>query len=199
MTHAVDPPTPQLDAVCGHRGRKRVFFVVATIAMATLIIDVGTKELVRQSMSLHQRIEVIPGLLNLHFIKNPGAAFGLGDTWPEAVRYPFFLIVFAVAAWVLFSFYQRCRPHQTWLKISLGLVAGGAVGNFADRIVHRKVTDFIDIYYGSYHWPFFNAADIAITVGVAILFIHLWFFEEEKRGEVERGNPILSQQTPESS
>jgi signal peptidase II len=164
-------------------GHRAVLVRIVLVALLVFVLDLGTKLLVSRSMALGQVIEVIPGLLNLHYIKNSGAAFGIGTQWPEWARLPFFLAVFGVAAWVLYSFYRRCTPEQTWLKLSLGLVAGGAFGNMADRLVFHRVTDFIQLHVGEHDWPYFNVADAAITIGVALLFLEVWFLEGRTSAE----------------
>jgi signal peptidase II len=168
-------------------GRRAVLARIVLVALVVYVLDLFTKLLVSRSMALGQVIEVIPGLLSLHYIKNSGAAFGIGTQWPEWARLPFFAAVFAVAVWVLYSFYRRCTPEQTGLKLSLGLVAGGALGNMSDRLVHRRVTDFIDLHLGDYHWPFFNVADMAITAGVALLFLQVWVLEGRQQRDEARG------------
>ena len=155
------------------------------VALIVLILDFATKLLVSQTMELRETITLIPGFLGLHYLKNPGAAFGVGTGWPEWVRLPFFVTVFAIAVYVLYTFYKRCTPQQLGLQISLGLVAGGAIGNMADRLVHQRVTDFIDIYVRQYHWPCFNIADAAITIGVALLFYQVWILEGRREPMVE--------------
>jgi signal peptidase II len=161
--------------------RRAMLVRILAVALLTLVLDLGTKMLVTRTMPLNTIIEVIPGLLNLHHIKNTGAAFGIGTGWPAWLRLPFFVVVFVVAGWILYSFYLRCTAGQIKLQLSLGLVAGGAVGNTVDRVLYRRVTDFIDLHIGDYHWPFFNVADMAITVGVALLFIEVWRMESREQ------------------
>jgi signal peptidase II len=65
----------------------------------------------------------------------------------------------------------RLKPNETFIAIALSLILGGAIGNLVDRLAYGYVIDFLDIYYGNWHWPAFNIADSAITVGVVLMLI----------------------------
>jgi signal peptidase II len=175
VTEAVE--TSQMEDPFEQERTRRVLPRILFVAFVVLVLDLGTKALISRSMELHDTIEVVPGFFNLHYIKNSGAAFGIGTRWPQWLRLPFFVGVFLLASWVLYSFYKRCTPQQKWLSLSLGLVGGGALGNMYDRIVYQRVTDFLSLHVGDWYWPNFNVADMAITVGVAILFLEVWFLE----------------------
>ena len=119
-------------------------------------------------------VAVLPSL-NLILVHNPGAAFGLlaqAGGWQR-----WFFIVAGVAIGVFVAMWlRRCaRSRRRWQAAALCLVLGGAAGNLWDRIVRGTVVDFIDIYYGRYHWPTFNVADSAITVGATILVLASFF------------------------
>ncbi|CCO07203.1 signal peptidase II [Desulforamulus hydrothermalis] len=135
-------------------------FVV--IMLATLFIDLLSKFFVMQKMSEGQSIAVWPNLFHLTYIQNPGAAFGLlaGQTW-------FFIgvtgLVLAGMA-VGYGWIRQAGPLYQW---AFGLVAGGAVGNLADRIRFGKVIDFLDFRI----WPVFNLADTAICLGVGLILL----------------------------
>jgi signal peptidase II len=110
------------------------------------------------------------GLFNLVYVMNPGAAFGFMADASETFRYVFFTGV-TVAAVLLIGYYLiKSNPRNLMLVGSLTLIFGGAVGNLIDRLRFGAVVDFLDVYIGSAHWPAFNVADSAITVG-AILMI----------------------------
>jgi signal peptidase II len=151
------------------------FLVFAAAAGGVAAADQATKAWVVGTFRLYEIRPVVEGLFNLTYIRNPGAAFGLFATWSEGFRQPFFLGVTAVALVALGVMAQRLPRGKPWSLAALALVAGGAVGNLVDRLVRGEVVDFLDVYWRSNHWPSFNTADSAITVGVAILLFQELF------------------------
>ncbi len=123
-------------------------------------------------MVLHQTIPIIDGFFNLTYVRNTGAAFGIFAGSAEIFRRPFLILVSIIAIGFIFVMLKRLPEKGTGLITALAFILGGAAGNLIDRIVYGEVIDFLDFYWGSYHWPAFNLADSFITVGVAItLFI----------------------------
>ena len=143
------------------------------IALAIVLTDQATKAIVVRTMRLGQSIPIVPGYFDLTFVLNPGAAFSLLATLPERIRSPFFILI-SVAAAVLIVVYRarHLRGHRL-ATVSLGLILGGAVGNLIDRIRYGVVVDFLDAHVHQYHWPVFNVADSAISVGVTLLLIEM--------------------------
>ena len=143
------------------------------LSALVLVIDQLTKRVVDTSMQLHQTIELIP-FFQLTYMRNQGAAFsflsGAGG-WQR-----WFFIGLAVIASVFICFWlKRLANTQRWEAIAWALVLGGALGNLIDRIIYGYVIDFLDVYYGDWHWPAFNVADSAITLGVILLLMDsLW-------------------------
>ncbi len=138
------------------------------LAGSVVVLDQLTKwVIVVQVMDPPRVIPVLP-FFNLVLVHNRGASFGIlnmGAAWV-----PWLLSVVAVViAGVLLVWLRRAETRL--LAASLGLIIGGATGNVIDRIAHGAVVDFLDIFAGRYHWPAFNVADSAITVGVVILLI----------------------------
>jgi signal peptidase II len=128
-------------------------------------------------------ITVIPHFLYITYIQNPGAAFGFLADLSAWVRIPLFIAITLAAGIVVYS-YQRFIPlKETLIRMALGLIWGGAVGNFIDRIFYRKVVDFIDARYYQYHWYIFNLADSSITIGLTLLILLSWF---KKRDSYKR-------------
>ncbi|MBW2484737.1 MAG: lipoprotein signal peptidase [Deltaproteobacteria bacterium] len=141
------------------------------VAAAVIIVDQVTKLWIMTVFALHEQLTVIPGFFNLVYVTNTGAAFGFlaGDkTW---LRQFFFVTVSIVALVVIALAYNHLKKQSRIFVYSLGLIAGGAVGNLIDRLRFGSVVDFLDFYLGSYHWPAFNAADSAITVGVGLFLL----------------------------
>ena len=137
--------------------------VIPVIAIVVIILDVITKMLIVKQVAYHEIIKVLP-FINIVHIENKGAAFGLF----AGLGNVFFIIISLVAIGFI-AYYLKTVQKRVEI-ISLSLVLGGAVGNLIDRIRIGKVTDFIDFYINNWHWPSFNVADSALTVGI-ILFL----------------------------
>jgi len=149
---------------------KRFLWLFVCLAGGVLILDQVTKALVSAGLRLHESRPVVPGFLSLTLVHNTGAAFGILAGEHSPLRTGFFLVVSAVAMGVVLWLLWRLRPEQKVEAAALSLIFGGAVGNVIDRIRFGKVIDYIDVFYRSYHWPAFNVADAAISVGVFLLF-----------------------------
>lgn len=119
---------------------------------------------------------ILPGLLNIIHTENAGMAFSLfADA--NVVTRKFLLIGVSAAVTVLIGsmlWQVSGRASDRLQQAALSLVLGGAVGNVCDRLMRGSVTDFIDVYIGAYHWPTFNVADSAITIGAGMLLLDLW-------------------------
>ena len=147
--------------------------LLAIVFGAVLIADQITKALVLAHLPLGYSVSVIPGFFDLTHVHNPGGAFGfLADLSPTA-RSWLFIAVSLLAAGLIVWFYWQTPSSQRLLEFGLALVFGGAIGNLVDRIRFGVVVDFIDVYLGDLHWPAFNVADSAITIGVFIFAFHL--------------------------
>ena len=141
------------------------------VAAAVVLTDQVTKALVQLGMVTHQTIDVLP-FFALSYVRNTGAAFGVLAAAPPGIRLPLFFAVTIAAVGALVSFVRRTAPDQRWLVGALGAVLGGALGNLICRLRYGEVIDFLDVHWGALHWPAFNVADSAITVGVAIVMLH---------------------------
>ena len=143
------------------------------ICAAVVFLDQLTKWLVLAYIPLYTRIMVIPGFANLVHVQNPGGAFGLFSDQDALVRFILFVGVACVAAGLVLYLHWR-TPAKHWpLTGGFAFIFGGAAGNLIDRIRHGKVVDFIDLHVGGYHWPAFNIADSAISVGMVIFAYYL--------------------------
>ena len=147
------------------------------VALSVFALDQFTKQAVIAHLDLHQSIEVIPGFFSLTYVRNTGAAFGI-LSGSEKWRVYFFLTVGLLALILLFSFFYSNHDKKLVL-MGTGLVCGGAAGNLADRIRLGYVVDFFDFFIKNYHWPAFNIADSAITVGVFMIMLHFLFDRTE--------------------
>jgi signal peptidase II len=149
---------------------KRFVWLFVGLAGGILVVDQVTKALVSAALRLHESRPIIPRFLSLTLVHNTGAAFGILAGERSPLRSGFFLVVSVVAMGVVLWLLWRLRPEKKVEAVALSLIFGGAVGNVIDRIRFGKVIDFIDVFYRSYHWPAFNVADAAISVGVFLLF-----------------------------
>lgn len=123
---------------------------------------------------LYRKVTVIPDYFDLEYTRNPGAAFGIFSSSDSPYRVPFFLIVGVIAILVIIMMLRGVDRRNQMLIWALGLIAGGAIGNFIDRASYGWVIDFIVWKYGAeYRWPTFNLADAFICVGVGLLMLDM--------------------------
>ncbi len=137
------------------------------------IFDQITKTMVLTFMPLYQSIPVIPGFFSLTHLHNPGGAFGFLAQQSSGIRQMVFIVLSSVAIFLIFYFYRRTPRSHPLLAGGFALILGGAIGNLIDRIRFGEVVDFLDFYIGRYHWPAFNLADSAITIGIVIFIVHI--------------------------
>jgi signal peptidase II len=153
--------------------------MLASVTGLVIVLDQLTKLQVMQTMRLHESIPIVPNLFSLTYIRNPGAAFGLLAGSSNAFRMVFFGLTSIFALVLLCTILYR-MPERDWVgRFSVAGILGGAVGNLIDRLRFGEVIDFLDVYVESYHWPAFNVADSAITVGVIFLIIHFAFEKKD--------------------
>lgn len=139
------------------------------LSALVVVADQASKQFIAASMSLYDSIPVVP-FLRLTYVHNTGAAFSfLSDAggWQRWLFAGLAIVIGAIiAVWL-----GRLEQRQKLLAVSLALILGGAVGNLIDRLVYGYVIDFIDVYYQAWHWPAFNVADAAISIGVALMLL----------------------------
>jgi len=151
-------------------GRDSRVRLAALVALAVVLADQTTKALVERTLLLHETIPLTP-FFALSYVRNTGAAFGVLAAAPVGVRLPLFLAVTVIASAAVVSYLRRTPADQRWRVAALGGVLGGAMGNLLDRVRYGEVVDFLDLHWGDLHWPAFNVADAAITVGVAVVLL----------------------------
>ena len=157
-------------------------FIPVGIAAAVVLVDQLTKLWIMATFALHEQLNIIPGFFNLIHVTNTGAAFGFLAGSKSMLRQVFFVGVALMALVIMVFVYGHLKKQGKLFVYALGLIAGGAVGNLIDRLRFGSVIDFLDFYIGSYHWPAFNAADSAITIGVGLFLLGtLLQHAEEKR------------------
>ena len=146
---------------------------LVVIAGGIIIADQMTKYVILRTIGLHATIPVIPGFFHITHVQNPGGAFGFLADQSPMVRSVLFLAVSTLAVGLVLWFYHKTPPTHRWLAAGFALIFGGAVGNLVDRGRIGKVVDFLDFFINGWHWPAFNVADSAITVGITIFIIHV--------------------------
>ena len=149
--------------------RNKMAFAWLLMSVLIIVLDLWTKGLASQSLTLYRPVEVT-SWLNMTLAHNYGAAFSfLSDAggWQRWL----FTGLASVVTLVLIVWLFRLPAKEKLTAAALGLIIGGAVGNLIDRIVNGYVVDFIDVYYNDWHWPAFNLADSAITGGVILLLL----------------------------
>ncbi|MCK5120521.1 MAG: signal peptidase II [Methylococcales bacterium] len=139
------------------------------LSLIALVLDQWSKIAVDGSMRLYESIAVIP-YFNLTYVHNTGAAFSFLSDAGGWQRW-FFAAMALIISTVLIVWLYRLKKHETLLAIALALVLGGAIGNLIDRLAYGYVIDFLDVYYQSWHWPAFNVADMAISLGVFLMIL----------------------------
>jgi signal peptidase II len=151
------------------------YFKLFIIAGAIAVADQITKLVILETLPLYDSVLVIPGFFNLTHIQNPGGAFGFMANYRSNLHHVMFLAISTMALCLIFYFYKNTPRTHPFLAMGFALIFGGAVGNLIDRIRFGKVVDFLDFYIGDLHWPAFNIADSAVSVGIAIFLYHLIF------------------------
>ncbi len=137
------------------------------LSLLAIILDQVSKLAVAGSMQLYESIELMP-FFKLTYVHNTGAAFSFLSEAGGWQRW-FFAGLALVISTVIAVWLTRLKQHETLLAVALALILGGAIGNLIDRLAYGYVIDFLDVYYGTWHWPAFNIADSAITLGVALM------------------------------
>lgn len=155
------------------------------LALAVILLDQASKLWV---LAVFEDYEVLPvtGFFNLVLVYNEGAAFSfLADAggWQRW----FFIGLALIISVVLYRWLGQLKPGERLTAAALSLILGGAWGNLIDRVLYAKVVDFLDFYYQQWHWPAFNLADSAITLGVALMLVAL-FREGRSQSDDARGS-----------
>jgi signal peptidase II len=161
----------------------RRYRLFAAIAVLTIVFDQLTKWLARDKL-VHagNAVTVIQGYWDWRLSFNTGSAFGMFAG--QAGSRIFLSVVGVAATLAIVLILRRTRENQRWMVSALALVAGGAIGNVIDRLIAGKVTDFVVWKYGKHEWPAFNIADVALVVGVIIMFLDVG---REQRAQKDAG------------
>ncbi|HEX5759106.1 MAG TPA: signal peptidase II [Thermoanaerobaculia bacterium] len=138
------------------------------VSLAVLVADQWTKWLVEVHLPPHAAHPLVPGFVSLTHIRNNGVAFGLFAS--DGAAHTWLLTTLGVAALAaVLAYFWLASARDRLLLVALALVVGGALGNLIDRVASGAVTDFVDVYVGAHHWPAFNVADSAISIGIVLM------------------------------
>ncbi len=165
------------------------YLVLAFLTVSTVVLDQISKVQIMQTMRLHESIPVFSEFFSLTYIRNPGAAFGLLASSGQTFRLVFFGLTSVFALGLLAMIFFRLRQDDWVGQLSIAGILGGAIGNLLDRVRFGEVIDFLDFYVNGYHWPAFNVADAAISVGVFFLILHFALEKKEEEGVLQQDRP----------
>jgi signal peptidase II len=149
-------------------GNSQQFVIWIGLSGLIILIDLLSKIFAKNNLA-EGASKTVSSFLNWTLVYNPGAAFSLlahADGWQRW----FFTGIGIIAASVMIWFVRK-NAHQTLFSLAMSLILSGAIGNVIDRIIYGAVVDFIDFHYADWHWPAFNIADSAITLGVILLIL----------------------------
>jgi len=147
---------------------------VEVITIATVVgLDQLTKEIVRRTIELYDRVPVIDGLLDITHVQNTGAAFGLLNAADFPYKPAVMIAIASIALVAIAAYATQLGFHERLARFGLSLILGGAFGNLIDRAIAGYVVDFVDVYWGTAHFWAFNVADAAITIGAVLVLLDM--------------------------
>ena len=149
------------------RGRLPYLVFVA----AVLALDRWTKLLIQSRLDLDDTVSVIDGFFNITYVRNTGVAFGIFSSISSPAKSVLLSAFAGLAAVLVIGYSLRTPIGNRLVHVALALILGGALGNLYDRVAYGYVVDFLEFYLRTYHWPSFNVADSAISIGVILLAI----------------------------
>jgi len=168
-TEAAPGPPPSVPPAAS--GARLLWWLIAGVIAA----DQATKVLLRSAVPLYDHRTLVPGLVDLVHVRNEGIAFGLLNSADFEYKWLVTTTLAAVALGAIAFYARHLRPEERLARIGLSLILGGALGNLIDRVHAGYVVDFVDVYWGTWHFWAFNVADMAINVGAALVFLELLF------------------------
>ena len=163
------------------------YLLLLSTSGTVISLDMWTKHLILKNYHLGQSNTIIKNFFSFTYVRNPGAAFGFLNTWDPQYRIPFFIAIPILALLMILYFFKNLPDEDRLVATALSLIMGGAIGNLIDRISFNYVVDFLDFYWGEMgpHFPAFNIADTAISVGVGLFILDML-----KKNKVNASNSI---------
>jgi signal peptidase II len=146
---------------------KRSLGFLALVAAAVVVLDRWTKHWATAELALRPPLRVLGDYVRFDYVRNSGVAFGIG----HGTGFPYYVFSLVAIAVILWMFASGRVGTGRGRRFALGLLLGGAVGNLVDRVASGEVVDFIEVGIPQWHWPIFNVADSAITIGILLLLV----------------------------
>src|SRR5687768_8726171 len=173
--------------------KRDIFWKLAYVAIAggVFMIDQSTKAWAVSRLRFGDDIPIISGFLNFAYAQNTGAAFSMLDDQGDAGRWGLSVVALIAAVLVLYFFWRTPRSDDRILG-ALALLLAGIAGNVTDRLRLGFVVDFIDVQFGTWHYPTFNVADMAICVGAGLLIIDMFLSKRRESGAKVEANESVS-------
>lgn len=166
--------------------RLRVQALLIVVALFTA--DRASKLWIESHLTLYDSFAIVPGIFNIVHTQNSGAAFGLFADASPTIRFLVLIVaslaMMGILGQMLWQATERVAAASSTLRLALTLVLGGAIGNLYDRLRFDRVTDFLQVFLGTYEWPSFNVADSAICVGATLLAIDFVWGRRPQPAEV---------------
>lgn len=154
------------------------YLILLAVSLVTIALDQLTKLYIASTFTLYESVTVLENFFHITYILNPGAAFGIFAGKAATFRVPFFLAISLIASVGIVIFYKSVEDRL--VRVALSLILGGAIGNMIDRARLGEVIDFIDVHWYNNHWPAFNVADSAITIGVGLMILDMFLNKGER-------------------
>lgn len=143
------------------------------VVLALVVLDQITKVWVHATLGLYESMTVVPGFIDLVHVRNEGVAFGLLNNLDLPYKQVLTTGLASLALVGMVFYYRQLQPHERIARLGVACIAGGAIGNLIDRVRQGYVLDFVDVYWGTWHFWAFNVADAAINVGAILVFADL--------------------------
>jgi len=153
--------------------------ILLGISLPVLVLDQLSKLYIDGAFRLYESLTVIENFFNITYVRNRGAAFGMLSE--SSLRIPLFIAIAVIAGGAILYYLHRMADEQKLGASALALIFSGAIGNLIDRVRLGEVIDFLDAHWYGHHWPAFNVADSAITVGVGLLLLEMWLADKKKK------------------
>lgn len=162
----------------------KIFLRVIVMPIVVITLDQLTKYYVKTNFYVGESVDVISNFFSLTYVRNSGAAFGMFADSSSIVRQVLLILLpVAFGIYLIYSIWTT-RKNNILLNLSFCLILAGGVGNLIDRISDKYVVDFFDFYIKNSHWPAFNIADSAITIGASLFILDSYFHSRKLRKKI---------------